>query len=182
MPRNPGKRLTTHDYSAPGWYFVTIVVEGRRRLLGSIVDEECSLSRLGEAVAEAWNIALARRPWILCRRIVIMPDHVHALVGWRVRPDSRDATLGRLVARFKSESLALVRARRLLPSWDRFWQEGFWDRIIRNETELVRVERYIELNPLKAAMLIGDLREKASSRNRDQPRRERRGSDPGQQA
>lgn len=154
MSRNPGRRLVGHDYSSPGWYFITIVVEGRRRLFGTLVPDGTQLSPLGTLTQQAWGSVLDRWPWVQCRHMVLMPDHLHALIGWYRRPGRRNATLGRFVAQFKSESVRQAVSRRELPSWDRFWQEGFWDRVIRTRHELERVERYIQLNPVRAALLL----------------------------
>ncbi len=153
MSRNPGRRLLHHDYSAPGWYSVTLVVEGRRSILGRVRREFAQLSPLGKVVHLAWDSVSVRWPWVQCRQMVIMPDHVHALVGWQSRPEGRDVTLGRFVGRFKAEAINQAVAARLLPSWDRLWQEGFWDRVIRSARELDRVERYVRQNPAKAGLL-----------------------------
>jgi len=42
------------DYSAPGYYFVTLCTDERRRLFGRLVGEQIVLSALGQAVAQCW--------------------------------------------------------------------------------------------------------------------------------
>ncbi len=150
MPHGPGRRLPGFDYSRPGAYFITIVVEGRRGVLARLDDNASDPTAAGRCVLHAWQTVVSRRPWITERAIVVMPDHLHALVSWSQVPLGRDASLGRLVAQFKSESLRELRAKGLIRSWDCFWQGGFWDVVIRNETQLRRVERYIIENPLRA--------------------------------
>jgi len=34
-----------------------------------------------------------------------------------------------------------------------FWQEEYFDRIVRSETEFAQIRRYIEWNPVKAALV-----------------------------
>jgi putative transposase len=34
-----------------------------------------------------------------------------------------------------------------------FWQEEYFDRIVRTETEFSQIQRYIEWNPVKAALV-----------------------------
>src|SRR5450759_3243495 len=50
--KNP--RLRSHDYSAPGAYFVTICTSDRRCLFGQITDGEMHLNGLGHLVQTSW--------------------------------------------------------------------------------------------------------------------------------
>jgi REP element-mobilizing transposase RayT len=34
-----------------------------------------------------------------------------------------------------------------------FWQEESYDRVVRDETEFLRIARYIEMNPVKAGLV-----------------------------
>lgn len=153
MSHGPGRRLQGHDYSSPGGYFITLVVEGRRRNLARLDGGVAIPTAAGRHVTHAWHAVLARRPWVIQHAMVVMPDHLHALVSWSTAPIGRDVSLGRLVAQFKSESLRQLRGARLIRSWDCFWQGGFWDVVIRDRRHLRAVERYITENPVRAARI-----------------------------
>jgi REP element-mobilizing transposase RayT len=67
----------------------------------------------------------------------------------RPTPPSRDRitpALGEIVRSLKAASTTPIR-KQLDPSFA--WQDGYWDRIVRNEIELERYRRYIENNPAR---------------------------------
>ncbi len=48
-------RLESYDYSAPGYYFVTIVVQNRLNLFGEIEQGKSILNEAGEMIQKIWN-------------------------------------------------------------------------------------------------------------------------------
>ena len=48
----------------------------------------------------------------------------------------------------EKKAAARINELRKSPSKD-VWQKGFYEHIIRNETDLFNIRKYIELNPLK---------------------------------
>ncbi len=81
---------------------------------------------------------------------VIMPDHLHWLF------ELRSATLSEVMKRVKSRStLTINRARRTQGA---FWQNGYHDRAVRAEGDLIKAARYIIANPLRAGLAghVGD--------------------------
>jgi putative transposase len=72
---------------------------------------------------------------------VIMPDHVHLLVRLGER-----LPLSRAVQRFKAKTAVVLRADGLA------WERGFFDRRLRDETEVGAVFSYIYLNPYRAGL------------------------------
>lgn len=150
MSHGPGTRRRDFDYSSPGYYFVTIVVEGRRPVLGRLTSSGVELSRIGRTAAEAWELTLIERPWIQVDAIVLMPDHIHAIVGWNDPPKHRAAGLGNFVGQFKGVATRICHERRLIPRWEKIWQSGFWDRVIRGPKELERIRKYVDANPSRA--------------------------------
>jgi len=40
-------RMRGHDYAQPGWYFVTVCVQGRRPLFGTVVNGRMALADAG---------------------------------------------------------------------------------------------------------------------------------------
>ncbi|MES2123417.1 MAG: transposase [Gemmatimonadota bacterium] len=146
----PRTRLSTHDYTRPGWYFVTTTTAGRRPLFGNLTDAGIRLNRKGEIVIAEWESTLRGRGWISCAGSVLMPDHFHALVGWKVAPVNRHADLSGLMSSFKGHSTKRLRKAGLLRSWDVVWHRGYWDQVIRHQRHYDRVLAYIESNPLRA--------------------------------
>lgn len=81
---------------------------------------------------------------------VIMPNHVHVLFS------PHDAkTLPDLIKSWKGVSSRLIRAARL-SDLNPLWQPDYFDRLIRSPQHLAKVQRYIEDNPVKATLSLGD--------------------------
>jgi putative transposase len=76
---------------------------------------------------------------------VVMPNHVHVL--WTAK-----ISLPELIRLVKGATA--MRANRILGlEGQRFWEAEYFDRLVRNDEEFGRVRRYIELNPVKAALV-----------------------------
>jgi len=87
-----------------------------------------------------------------------MPDHLHALVtGLRADSDFR-----RFTAMFKQRSAFEHLSRR--PG--RLWQEGYFDRVLREDDDIERTAAYILGNPFRAGLChaFGDYPHLGSSR------------------
>ena len=86
------RRSYWHDYHEPGLYMLTMVIEGRQRLFGTIVGSakgrpgsseapHVTLSELGRRVLEEEVPKIHRfYPMVEVWRVAIMPDHIHLLV------------------------------------------------------------------------------------------------------
>ncbi|MEG5263935.1 transposase [Pseudomonas sp. JDS28PS106] len=81
---------------------------------------------------------------------VVMPDHLHWLFELRAE------SLSGLIQRVKSKSAAAVNRAR--GASGQLWQDGFHDRAIRDERDLVNFARYIVANPVRAG-LVPSIRE-----------------------
>ncbi len=76
---------------------------------------------------------------------VVMPNHVHVL--W-----TPQISLSELMRQVKGATAR--QANKLLDRSGRpFWQEEYFDRLVRDDAEHARVRRYIEWNPVKAALV-----------------------------
>ena len=157
-------RLLGFDYGRDAAYFISLVVQNRQPLFGSIMKAEVYLSAAGQIVKREWLRTPSVRPGICLDEWIIMPDHFQAIVfideerhrGMRDVGAHRSApgiqlqrsprTLGSMIAQFKSVTTTLVNRLRDTPG-QQIWQRGFHDRIIRNEVELDKVRRYIRDNP-----------------------------------
>lgn len=92
------RRSTWHDYHGRGIYLLTLCVEGRKPILGSLIGQEVVLSPLGHAVADCVSQIPVHYPQVEVRSYVIMPDHVHILV--EVHESMGKKHLGSLVSGF----------------------------------------------------------------------------------
>lgn len=110
---NQHRRSYWHDYYQKGLYMITMVIEGRKRLFGTIVghaggrsgtDEapHVMLSVLGRRVLEE-EVAKIHRyyPMVEVWRVAIMPDHIHLLL-WMREPLPEGKHLGMVVRGFKT--------------------------------------------------------------------------------
>jgi REP element-mobilizing transposase RayT len=113
------------------------------------------LSPLGRVVEEEWLRTAGIRHTVLLDRHIIMPNHLHGIViltkdghGTRgaVGDSGSSRTLSAIVRGFKSAVSARVEKEEV-PARLPIWQERFFDRVIRDDPELEKFQRYIDNNP-----------------------------------
>lgn len=75
----------------------------------------------------------------------IMPNHVHA-----VFQPFQEYTLDKILHSWKSYTA--TQANKLLKRTGVFWQREYYDHLIRNQTEFLRIIEYVVENPVKAGM------------------------------
>lgn len=75
---------------------------------------------------------------------VVMPNHVHALIKIERIP------LSRVMQNWKS--ITAIEANKVGGANGRFWQPDYWDTYMRDEEQTRKAIRYIENNPVKAAL------------------------------
>lgn len=107
------RRSYWHDYHELGLYMLTMVIEGRQRLFGTIVGSakgrpgsseapHVTLSELGRRVLEEEVPKIHRfYPMVEVWRVAIMPDHIHMLVRVNA-PLPQGKHLGHVVRGFKT--------------------------------------------------------------------------------
>jgi len=99
-------------------------------------------SAIAEVVANAITFFDEQRYRLLAW--CVMPNHVHA-VFHTCEP------LNRIVHSWKSYSAKT--ANRLLGREGKFWQDDYYDRLIRNSEDLIRKIQYVRDNPMKAGLV-----------------------------
>jgi len=120
----------------------------RRRQLEAWLDRghgECWLGKPKVAeLVESTLLADHRRIYEL-RAWVIMPNHIHLVVDvWRT-------PLSVLVKQWKGATSR--QANGALGRSGQFWQEDYWDTLIRDADQLGKAVRYVENNPTEAKMV-----------------------------
>ena len=73
-------RLRGYDYSSSGYYFVTICVQNRLPVLGSVANGQMGLTELGKIVKREWSRIPENYPGTELDEWIIMPNHFHGIV------------------------------------------------------------------------------------------------------
>lgn len=154
-------RLPDYEYSKPGAYFVTICTAHSLPVLGEIQDSKVVLSDLGKIAADGLLWLQEHFAGVVVDEWIVMPDHMHAVLFLgqaaspegrsRAAPTPRSKPLGQLIGAYKTTTAKRANQLRGSPGAP-FWQRGFFDHVIRNEQDLLRVREYIAQNPLKSEL------------------------------
>ena len=104
------RRSNGHDYTEQCFYMVTLAVEGRQPLLGSVVGRadaaegtadapRVELSPLGLAVCKEWSGISGYYPQVAVIAQQVMPDHFHGILYFR---EKSSLHLGHVIRGFKA--------------------------------------------------------------------------------
>lgn len=131
---------------AGGTYFFTLVTHRRRPILTTSLGRSC----LRRAFAEVRT----RRPFEVAG-IVLLPDHLHAILTLPRGDDGYSVRLRRIKEEFTQGFLgagggegATTAARRERGERG-VWQRRFWEYVIRDEDDFERHLDYVHYNPVK---------------------------------
>jgi len=159
--RRRALRLSEYDYSAAGCYFVTLCTHQRRNLfwvaqnVGALHEAPVvPLSRFGQAVDGFVKELPKRFPNITVEKYVVMPNHVHLLLSLsddggralREAPLRRRPELAKVVGYLKMNASKAIH--QMAPNL-RVWQTRYYDHVVRDEHDFLRIWRYIDENPAR---------------------------------
>ena len=113
-------------------YFVTLCVKGRRRVVANAEMFDAIKTAIKEL--RRWDVLAA----------VIMPEHVHFIVGPR---EDRGLSIGDFATGLKR----LVR--KSLGSQDWEWQRGCFDHLLRSDENLESKWIYVQNNPVRHGLV-----------------------------
>ena len=91
-------RLKGYDYSRPGYYYVTICTQDRKKLFGKIDDAIMRLNDAGQMIDQEWNQIQKRYGCVILDKYVVMPDHFHGIVQIISDKNDRNSSLGHVNA------------------------------------------------------------------------------------
>ena len=169
LPTRKSIRLENYDYSQNGAYFITICVEEKRNLLGEIRNNERILNAYGMIVDEYIDKIGSLHDGIEINKKVVMPNHIHfilSLVGVAYHAtrgmaelsiqEKSKMTVPKMIQLFKAATVKRCRGVGLhdvgLHNMQPLrWQRGYYEHIIRNEDDYLRIWQYIDENPVKWA-------------------------------
>ena len=149
-------RMRGHDYASAASYFLTICTEHRVPLFGEVRDGVLHLSPAGVVIDSWWHSIPARWDSVFLDAAVVMPNHLHAVLHLGTDPATVNApSVSDVIRWFKIRSTYDYTIGVKTEGWTRFpgrlWQQGYYDRIIRDDATLQRAREYIEANPRKWA-------------------------------
>ena len=135
---------------------MTVCVEERRSLLAETIDRKLIPTPAGEMVDHQWRRLPRRFSCVSLDEFIVMPDHVHGILRIAFSCGSclhSVISLPTLIGAFKSiTTVAYTRGIRL-QGWPRLsrrlWQRGYFDRVVRDEEELMMLRTYIRENPAR---------------------------------
>jgi putative transposase len=165
-------RITNHDYSQSGAYFITVCTHQRAHMFGEIIDGRMVLNGAGLIVQNCWHKISTHFSMAFMDEWVIMPNHMHGIIvinnvgaihespnekprNIRAIHESplqmtiiarRNMIIPKLIGRFKMQAAKQINTRRNTPGIP-IWQRNYWERIIRDEHEMQSVRQYICNNP-----------------------------------
>jgi putative transposase len=152
-------RLKGFDYSQSAIYFVTICVQNRECLFGTIPrnGESENLAKImllndaGKMVSEEWLALQSRFPSVVLDDFVVMPNHFHGIISTSPNSDD-DVKLGNIIGAFKSITtnnyITGVKIQDWKPFHKRLWQRNYYEHIVRDDLALQKIQKYIQNNPI----------------------------------
>jgi putative transposase len=157
-------RLKGYDYSQVGAYFITVCTQDRECLFGNVVSSEMQLNDAGRMIQGKWETLAERFPEVELDALVVMPNHVHAIIAIAIdaivgaglvparRATTRVApTVGDIVGAFKSLTTVSYTHGVKQLGWPAFrgklWQRNYYEHVVRNEESLRQIRQYIADNP-----------------------------------
>jgi len=136
LPKRKNIRLKNYDYTKEGTYFITICIKDRIELLGQIKDlRHMELSQEGKIVDKSINNLKEVYSNIELDEYVVMPNHIHMIV---IIKEKSNVSISRIIQQLKWGV-----TRKIGYS---IWQKLFYEHIIRNENEYLRIKEYIQNN------------------------------------
>jgi len=143
-------RLKDYDYSQKGIYFVTICSYKRKNIFGDIFVGQglcsCQLSFVGQLIEK--HMIYYNNENFKISKYVIMPNHVHFLIELLRQEQSPCPTIMDIICSLKSkctkEYNIIIKSNGF-----KIFQTSFFDRVVRNENEYLKIIEYIENNPIK---------------------------------
>jgi REP element-mobilizing transposase RayT len=152
FPKRKSIRLKDHDYSSDAFYFITLVVEDRQKLFGTIHNNKMQLNAAGSMITE-WYYALEKRyPDKICHAMIVMPDHFHCIIQSKATAQSQ-ISLAQAIGWFKTITTNAFIKGVKEQGWPKFpgrlWQRNYYERIIRTQEAYENITRYIRENPEK---------------------------------
>ena len=157
-PKRKPVRLKGHDYSTPGYYFITLCTLNKEKLLCEITTHPVGtvaldgplvhLTQYGKIVQKHMEGLRDYYPDLKVHHYVIMPNHIHYIIEVMDCLDGPSRATGPTMGKVGRFSGTLKRfCNREIGH--NIWQSRSHDRIIRNEAAYRTYVEYIKTNPMR---------------------------------
>jgi REP element-mobilizing transposase RayT len=147
-------RLQNYDYAHRGIYYVTVCTYNRAHLFGRVENGIMMPNKYGEIAQNEWRRMTDLRQNIVLPEFVVMPNHIHGIiqilcsntsaVGIDRFQNQGKNTLSSILGSYKS---AVSKAIHDMGFWEEIWQRNYYERIVRDESDMEHVQTYIRDNP-----------------------------------
>lgn len=163
LPRRRASRLYGYDYTLAGAYYVTICTYAHQRLFGQVVGCEMRLNDAGRMLEHWWDELHNAFPCVELDVAVVMPNHLHGIIvidnelgdheymGTNGEVVSLPSIMQWLKTMTTNEYIRCVKSVGWPPFAGKVWHRSYYDHIIRNEDDLLRIRNYIINNPAQWA-------------------------------
>lgn len=139
--KNRSLRLKGFDYSDPNYdYFITITTQDKKSYFKNPKIAEMTLEILFDIFKKRFTAKL----YVYC----LMPDHLQCLMS---PSDKIKVTVSRIFQAFKSLSTNEIRKKFGIK--EKIWQRGFYDCIVRNYDDFIRITEYILSDPKRSGLV-----------------------------
>ena len=152
LPTRKNTRLKNFDYSYEGAYFITICTQNHAQILSEIVGEGSPLPQLTHQGEIAEKIILSvnqKYPTVKVDKFVIMPNHIHIIFvidsNGRGNPSPTIST----VIGWLKYSITKTINQYFGKGQNKIFQRSFYDHIIRDRDDYLKIWNYIDQNPHK---------------------------------
>jgi len=149
FPSRKPNRIKGYDYSQSGYYFITICIADKRKILwhpsadnvGAAIGRP-KLSEIGKVVDEAVAGISNHYECVNVDKHVIMPNHIHLILTIKndnelLRPPAISTIINQMKGHVTKQLGYSI------------WQKLFHDHVIRHEAEYQKIWQYIDNNPQK---------------------------------
>ena len=137
LPTRKTIRLQSYDYSQNGAYFITICTRNKRNLFWKS-QVPLELTEFGDIAKVAIQEIEEYYSGVHVDCFVVMPNHVHILLTLNRKIK---CTVSTIISQYKG----IVTKRCGM----KVWQGRFYDHVIRDENDYLKIGQYIENNPAK---------------------------------
>ncbi len=150
-----------YDYTRKGMYFLTVCTQNRDCAFGDIINGAVRLSLWGELALHELLATQQHRNNMRLHEYVVMQNHVHGIVEIIEHPSLDTArrvptaraeqfacpVAGSIPTFVRSCKAAITRQIRQNGNEAFAWQKGYFEHIVRNRADYLRIAEYIENNP-----------------------------------
>lgn len=134
--KNP--RLKDFDYTLGGYYFITICTKNKAHYFGEIMNEEMKINDIGKLAYNCIEKIEEIYKTVKIDKFVVMPNHIHMIM---IINKETENSIYRVIKQYKEYITKQIK--------ESIWQKSYYDHIIRNEKDYLRIWQYIDENILK---------------------------------